>query len=76
MGMFARMPLKVDKPKTGDEQMEGDRAQCCGYKANISLISDEQGCEPMKHSVQITPLDLHCKDNFGQIGFMMICTNM
>jgi len=57
-------------------QMEGDRAQCCGYKANISLISDEQGCEPMKHSVQITPLDLHCKDNFGQIGFMMICTNM
>ena len=56
--------------------MEGDRAQCCAYKASISLISDEQGCEPMKHSVQITPLDLHCKADLGQIGFMMICTNM
>lgn len=57
-------------------QMEGSIPECCTYKAHISLVGEGSSVEDIKHSVPITPIDLHCVEDFGEIGYMMIITDM
>ena len=43
---------------------------------DYQLIGEPQSVEDIKHCVPITPIDLHCVDDFAEIGYMMIITQM
>ena len=48
--------------------------ECCEYTAQLTLSSDMIPLETSQ-TVHITPVDLHCVDDFPKIGFMMIITD-